>query len=254
MVAAVRFACGAGGADRAEARVREAAARGARLILIPELFEGPCFRIDEAPAHFARARPFEGTPSSPASPRWRRSSASCCRSPSSRRPGRRISTPLRRRTPTGAGSAATASPTSPTGRIGVGICRDQRFPESARAMALERAEAPLDPAAIDSEPQAPGLDSRPRWETAMRGHAGANLARLLAADRIGTKRQGGREATSYRSSFITDGARTLLAQADRDDEAVILAALDLGAMAGARAAWGLFRDRRPDLYGRLARL
>jgi N-carbamoylputrescine amidase len=141
------------------------------------------------------------------------------------------------------------------GRVGVGICWDQWFPEAARAMALQGAELLLYPTAIGSEPPAPGYDSRPHWETVMRGHAAANILPLAAANRIGTETApDGTSVTFYGSSFIAGPTGDLLASASRDREEVLLATVDLAASAELRRSWGVFRDRRPDLYGGLARL
>jgi N-carbamoylputrescine amidase len=141
------------------------------------------------------------------------------------------------------------------GRIGVGICWDQWFPECARAMALMGAELLLYPTAIGSEPPAPGYDSQPHWQTVMRGHAGANLVPVAASNRIGSERaEDGTEVTFYGSSFLADWTGAVVASAGRDSEEVVTASFDLDEIAGFRAAWGLFRDRRPELYGALGTL
>jgi N-carbamoylputrescine amidase len=136
----------------------------------------------------------------------------------------------------------------------VAICWDQWFPESARAMALMGAEVLLYPSAIGSEPADPAWNSQPHWETVMRGHSGANLMPLVATNRIGTEPQGGRQVTFYGSSFIAGPTGELLAKASRDREEVVVATVDLDACAELRAGWGVFRDRRPEHYGRLAAL
>ena len=141
------------------------------------------------------------------------------------------------------------------GRIGLGICWDQWFPEAARAMALVGAEMLLFPTAIGSEPPNPGYDSQPHWEAVMRGHAGANIMPVVAANRIGREvAPGGREVTFYGSSFIADQTGALVAKAGREEQAVLSATLDLDAIADLRASWGLFRDRRPETYGANARI
>jgi len=141
------------------------------------------------------------------------------------------------------------------GRIGVGICWDQWFPEAARAMALAGAEVLLYPTAIGSEPPAPGYDSQPHWEVVMRGHAGANILPVVASNRIGVETAPeGTSVTFYGTSFIADHRGQVLAQAGRDAEAVVTATVDLDAIADLRASWGLFRDRRVDLYGALRSL
>ncbi|OYV33368.1 MAG: N-carbamoylputrescine amidase, partial [Acidocella sp. 20-61-6] len=141
------------------------------------------------------------------------------------------------------------------GRIGVGICWDQWFPETARAMALMGAELLLFPTAIGSEPQDASLDSRDHWQRTMQGHAAANLTPLIASNRIGTElgRQG-TALTFYGSSFIADHTGAKVAEANRTDEGVLTATFDLDAIAHIRASWGVFRDRRPELYGALMTL
>jgi len=121
-------------------------------------------------------------------------------------------------------------------------------------MALKGAEMLVYPTAIGSEPPAPGYDSRPHWETVMRGHAGANIVPLAASNRIGCEAQGGTEVTFDGTSFIADQTGQVVAQAGRDDEAVRVARFDLDAVADLRQSWGAFRDRRPDLYGALGSL
>jgi N-carbamoylputrescine amidase len=130
----------------------------------------------------------------------------------------------------------------------VGICWDQWFPEAARAMALMGAEALLYPTAIGSEPPpSPPLDSRDHWRRTMQGHAAANIMPVIASNRIGTERLS-TEITFYGSSFIADQTGALMAEMDRSSEGVITARFDLDAVAEQRKSWGLFRDRRPELY------
>lgn len=142
------------------------------------------------------------------------------------------------------------------GKIGVGICWDQWFPETARAMAVKGAELLFYPTAIGSEPILE-CDSMPHWRRAMQGHAAANLMPVIAANRIGTEEvvpceeNGGQKSalTFYGSSFITDQTGELVAEADRKTEQVILATFDLNEMQENRLSWGIFRDRRPECYG-----
>ncbi len=137
------------------------------------------------------------------------------------------------------------------GNIGVGICWDQWFPEAARIMALKGADLLLYPTAIGSEPdEAGGLDTRDLWRRAMLGHAVSNVAYVAAANRVG--REG--DATFYGSSFISDHTGELLADADRTSETILVADLDLAAARTRRAGWGFFRDRRPELYRALLTL
>ncbi|KDN26488.1 carbon-nitrogen hydrolase [Vibrio fortis] len=140
------------------------------------------------------------------------------------------------------------------GTFGAGICWDQWFPELARSLALHGAEAIFYPTAIGSEPQDPTLDSRDHWQRTMQGHSAANLVPVIASNRVGTELDDGIETTFYGSSFITDHTGGKLAEAPREGEAIIYAEVDLAATAQARHSWGLFRDRRPDLYGSVCKL
>ncbi|HIF5581461.1 TPA: N-carbamoylputrescine amidase [Vibrio parahaemolyticus] len=140
------------------------------------------------------------------------------------------------------------------GKFGVGICWDQWFPELARSLALHGAEAIFYPTAIGSEPQDPTLDSREHWQRTMQGHSAANLVPVIASNRVGTEIDDGIETTFYGSSFITDHTGAKIAEAPREGETIIYAEIDLAATAKARHAWGLFRDRRPDLYTSVGKL
>ncbi|MEM7271322.1 MAG: nitrilase-related carbon-nitrogen hydrolase, partial [Pseudomonadota bacterium] len=132
------------------------------------------------------------------------------------------------------------------GRIGVGICWDQWFPEAARAMALMGADVLLYPTAIGSEPQDPTINSLPHWRRAMQGHAAANMSVLAASNRVAAETVGD-GITFYGGSFIADETGALIADMG-GDVGVALAEFDLDAIAKMRRAWGLFRDRRPDCY------
>lgn len=134
------------------------------------------------------------------------------------------------------------------GTIGVGICWDQWFPEAARCMALLGAEILLYPTAIGSEPVLQ-TDSKPHWQRCMQGHAAANIMPVVASNRIGHEVQKNSEMTFYGSSFIADETGGLVAEADRETEGVITAEFDLDAIAQKRREWGVFRDRRPEMYG-----
>ncbi|EGR0921035.1 N-carbamoylputrescine amidase [Vibrio parahaemolyticus] len=140
------------------------------------------------------------------------------------------------------------------GKFGVGICWDQWFPELARSLALHGAEAIFYPTAIGSEPQDTTLDSRDHWQRTMQGHSAANLVPVIASNRVGTEVDDGIETTFYGSSFITDHTGAKIAEAPREGETIIYAEIDLAATAKARHAWGLFRDRRPDLYTSVGKL
>jgi N-carbamoylputrescine amidase len=140
------------------------------------------------------------------------------------------------------------------GTIGVAICWDQWFPESARAMALLGAEILFYPTAIGAEPQDATIDSRDHWQRAMQGHAASNIMPLVASNRTGTEQGERWSVTYYGSSFITDHTGAILKQADRTQESILTATFDLDAIRDYRTAWGVFRDRRPELYGPLMTL
>ena len=134
------------------------------------------------------------------------------------------------------------------GKIGVGICWDQWFPEAARSMALLGAELICYPTAIGSEP-ALEIDSKDHWQRCMQGHAAANLIPVLASNRIGTETEGESSMTFYGSSFITDETGGIVEEADRTTETVLVHTFDLDETALRRREWGVFRDRRPEMYG-----
>jgi N-carbamoylputrescine amidase len=139
------------------------------------------------------------------------------------------------------------------GKIGVGICWDQWFPECARAMTLLGAEVLLYPTAIGSEPHDPGLDTSAPWQRAMQGHAVSNVIPVAAANRIGTEKGLGTPQTFYGSSFIADTRGDLVEKFGKNEEGVLVHRFDLDDLARTRAAWGFFRDRRPDLGPTLKR-
>ncbi len=134
------------------------------------------------------------------------------------------------------------------GVLGAGICWDQWFPEVARSCALAGAEAMLYPTAIGSEPQDPTLDSSGHWQRVMAGHAAANIVPVIASNRVGVEEDDGVSTTFYGKSFIADHTGEIVAEAGNDEE-ILVGTFDLDAIATYRRSWGLFRDRRPDLYG-----
>lgn len=146
------------------------------------------------------------------------------------------------------------------GKIGAGICWDQWFPETARCLVLAGAELVFYPTAIGSEPILE-CDSMPHWRRCMQGHAAANLVPVIAANRVGEEcvepceENAGQESalTFYGSSFMTDETGEIIAQASRDGEELISAVYDLDKIAENRMSWGLFRDRRPHMYEAIAR-
>ena len=262
----------------AERLVRDAAARGAQIILIPELFEGPYFCKDQLPEHLGRARELDGHPTVEHFSRVAAELDVVLPLSVYERAGQALfntvvvvdadGSPLghyrKSHIPDGPGYTEKYyfSPGDTGFRvwhtkhatIGVGICWDQWFPESARCMALLGAEVLLYPTAIGSEPPDPSWDSSGHWQRVMQGHAGANLMPLVAANRFGHEVGETCDITFYGSSFIADNTGAKVAEAGRDGEAVIVATFDRDALRTQRAAWGLFRDRRPELYGPITTL
>lgn len=281
-VAATQFACVwdlPANAARAEALVRAAAAKGAQVILVQELFAAPYFCIEERAEYFPLAAPMQGHPLIaqfsalaaelgvvlPCSYFEKAGQAHFNSVAMIDSDGTVLGNYRKTHIPQGPGYEEKYyfSPgdtgykvwDTAFGRIGVGICWDQWFPECARSMALQGAEMLLYPTAIGSEPPAPGYDSQPHWEICMRGHAGANIMPVIASNRIGTEvAPEGTSVTFYGSSFISDHTGQLVAKASRDTEEVLVATFDLDAIAALRASWGLFRDRRPETYGAVATL
>ncbi|MBC2835706.1 N-carbamoylputrescine amidase [Paragemmobacter straminiformis] len=275
-LAATQFACSwdlPANADKAEELIRRAAKNGAQLVLIQELFAAPYFCITQRAEYFDLALPAENHPLIARFSTLARELGVVLPLSFFEKAGQAHYNSLamidadgavqgiyrKSHIPQGPGYEEKYyfSPgdtgfrvwDTAVGRIGVGICWDQWFPEAARAMALQGAEMLLYPTAIGSEPPAPGYDSQPHWEMVMRGHAAANIMPVIASNRIGTETAPeGTAVTFYGSSFITDHTGQLAAKATRDGEEVLLATLDLDAIALLRRSWGLFRDRRTDLY------
>jgi N-carbamoylputrescine amidase len=133
-------------------------------------------------------------------------------------------------------------------KIGIGICWDQWFPEAARIMALKGAEILLYPTAIGSEPADNTVNSKEHWQTCMQGHSACNMIPVVASNRVGRESFNNSNITFYGSSFITDNKGSVIAQSNTEDEAIISTSFDLELYKQQRAAWGLFRDRRPSQY------
>ncbi len=282
-VAAMQFACG-WDIDRniatAERLVRDAAKRGAQIILIQELFETPYFCIEQDSRHLRVA-------TSVTDNRAIRHFAPIARELGVVLPisffekannsyfnsiaildadGSNLGVYRKAHIPNGPGYQEKNyfSP-GDTGfkvwdtkyaRIGVGICWDQWFPETARSMALMGAELLFFPTAIGSEPPpALPVNSRDHWQRAQQGHAAANLTPVIVSNRIGTERAlqdpDNLYIRFYGSSFIADATGAKIAESDEETEAVITAKFDLERTAELRNNWFVFRDRRPDLYGAL---
>jgi N-carbamoylputrescine amidase len=253
---------------RVEGHVRSAAARGAQVVLPPELFEGPYFCREENADWFAQARPLADDEAVarmrvvarelgvvvPVSFFERAGQAYYNSVAIVDADGEVLGTYRKSHIPDGPGyEEKFYFRPGDTGfrvwktkhaSIGVGICWDQWFPESARAMMLLGAELLFYPTAIGSEPHDPDLDTRDPWQRAMIGHAVSNVVPVVAANRTGD--EGGQ--VFYGSSFIADQRGDKVAELGRADEGVVVASFDVAALARTRASWGFFRDRRPELY------
>lgn len=264
--------------DIAEALVRDAAAKGAQVILLQELFAAAYFCKNQNPEHFDLAHPRDGHPflgrmSSlakklgvvlPVSFFERAGPAYFNSIVMLDADGSDLGLYRKSHIPQGPGyeekyffsSGDTGFRVWDTAyaKIGVGICWDQWFPEAARAMALLGAEALLYPTAIGSEPENPDHDSQPHWETVMRGHAAANIMPVMASNRIGVETECDTSVTFYGSSFIAGEMGQMITAASRDVQEVLTATFDLDKIVELRRSWGLFRDRRVDLYGCLQSL
>jgi N-carbamoylputrescine amidase len=285
-VAATQMSCDwnvAGNIAKAEKLVREAAARGAQVILLPELFEAPYFCIEQDNRHLNLA-------TTPGDNRAVRHFSNVARELGVVLPisfferagqvffnsiaiidadGRNLGLYRKSHIPNGPGYQEKTyfSPgdtgfkvwDTRFGRIGVGICWDQWFPETARSMALMGAELLLFPTAIGSEPPpAVPVNSRDHWQRTQQGHAAANLMPLIASNRYGLEQSlqdpEGLYIRFYGSSFIADSMGAKVAEAGEEGDAVLTATFDLEALAQMRNNWFVFRDRRPDLYGNLVTL
>lgn len=282
-VAAIQMACSPDAAENrrtAEAMVRQAAGNGAQIILLPELFETPYFCQERRYASYGLAT----TPAeNPAIAQLRKVAAEL-----------QVVLPVSFYEKAGTALYNSIAIIDADGsvlgiyrkthipddhfyqekfyftpgdtgfkvwntryaRIGVGICWDQWFPESARCMALMGAEILFYPTAIGSEPIL-DCDSMPHWRRCMQGHAAANIMPLIAANRIGTEtvkptpdnQNQSSSLTFYGSSFIADETGALVEQADRENDAVLTHTFDLDEIREMRSSWGVFRDRRPEMYG-----
>jgi len=259
--------------SRIEALVREAAARGARVVLTPELFESRYFPRVKDEAAFDLAAPAEGHPTIrrmqrlaeelgvvlPVSFFEEADGAFYNSLAVVDADGTELGVYRKSHIPDGPGyeEAFYFRPgntgfrvwNTRHGRLGVGVCWDQWFPETARAMALLGAELLLYPTAIGTEPATPEEDSKDPWRRVMRGHAVANAMPVAAANRIGTEDG----LTFYGSSFICDHRGEVVAELGRHEQGIAVATFDPDALRQYRANWDFFRDRRPDLYGVLSR-
>lgn len=132
--------------------------------------------------------------------------------------------------------------------IGIGICWDQWYPETARALSLMGAELIFYPTAIGSEPQDSSIDSSEHWQRCMQGHSGSNMVPVIASNRVGAELIEDSTITFYGSSFITDCTGKKIKEANKTEETILVEEFDLDEIEKKRSSWGMFRDRRPDLY------
>ncbi len=269
--------------NKAEEKIREAAAGGANVILLPELFSGWYFCQQRRYDFYALANPVGEDPAVQMGMRLAAelgvvlpisfyekdrntlyNSAACIDADGSllgvyrktHIPDDHYYQEKFYFTP---GNTGFRTFDTKFGVLGIGICWDQWFPETARSLALAGAQLLLFPTAIGSEPVLE-CDSAPHWQRCMQGHAAANLMPVAAANRIGTEtvsptRDNGGQSSSlrfYGHSFLTDETGAILAQAGEEEEEILICAYDLSQIARKRLEWGLFRDRRPECYGIIA--
>lgn len=280
-LAATQMSCSwdkAGNIDKAEALVREASGQGANIVLIQELFETPYFCIEQAHKHFDLATSAEDNAAiahfSPVAKElgvvlpisfFERAGQSFFNSlaivdADGTVPGvyRKSHIPndvgYQEKLYFSPGDTGFRVWDTAFGKIGAAICWDQWFPEAARAMVLQGAEMLLYPTAIGTELVRPDANCIPHRQTVMQGHAGANLVPVAASNRVGAETATGNENLQmefFGGSFISDHHGQKVVEAAREDGKVLIASFDLDAIAETRRYWGVFRDRRPDLYGSL---
>jgi len=258
--------------SKAESFVREAAEAGAKIILLPELFEGLYFCKDMDKHYFSWAKSREGHPLLHSFSQLAKELEVVILVSYFEKSGDDYFNSLvvmdadgtiqqnyrKTHIPDGPGyeekfyfkPGNTGFKVWDTayGRIGAGICWDQWFPETARSLALMGAELIFYPTAIGSEPEIGG-DSKDHWQRVQMGHAAANTTPVIAANRIGVEEGESCSLTFYGSSFMTDMTGEKIAEATRDREEIIYASYDLQMNAEHKAYWGLFKDRRPECYG-----
>ena len=258
------------------ALVEQAAAKGARIVLPPELFSAPYFCKVEDDALFATARPVHEHPAVVAMKALAKKLGVVIPTSFFERDGHHYYNTLAMIDAGGEILGTYRKSHIPDGpgyeekfyfrpgndgfkvwdvcgtRIGVGICWDQWYPETARVLALNGAELLFYPTAIGSEPKDAEMDTSRMWRRAMIGHAVSNCMPVIAANRIGLETEcGGAGQAFYGHSFICDQWGDMLAEYGAEEHGALVATLDLAAAAKHRASWGFFRDRRPQLYGRI---
>jgi len=280
-IAATQMACSddkSENIDKAEKLVREAASQGAQIILIQELFEDLYFCQEEKPEHIEKAVELENSTLVrhftkiakelnvvlPISFFERKNQARFNSVAVIDADGTNLGIYRKTHIPDGPGyeekfyfnpgDTGFKVWNTKYAKIGIGICWDQWFPETARCLAVMGAEVLFFPTAIGTEPQDPTYDSKDHWQICMQGHAAVNIMPVVASNRIGTETFEKSDIIFYGSSFITDNKGQKIAEMDRTTEGVIVEEFDLEAFQKERDAWGLFRDRRPEKYGPLMTL
>lgn len=262
--------------QKAETLVRKAAEQGANIILLQELFETPYFCQKEKAEYYKYARSLEENKAVnhfkkiakeldvvlPISYYEKKNNARYNSLAVIDANGEVLGTYRKSHIPDGPGyeekfyfnPGDTGFKVWDTkyGKFGVGVCWDQWYPEAARCMVLMGAEMLFYPTAIGSEPQDSTIDSRDHWQTVMLGHAASNLVPVIASNRIGVEDDEDSSITFYGSSFIAGPQGNKLKEADRTEETVLVEEFDLDALDIQRIEWGIFRDRRPELYKLIA--
>ena len=274
-VAATQMSCSCNideNINKAETLVRDAAKKGAQIILIQELFETPYFCQKEKSDYYTYATELEHNKAinhlkkiakelNVVLPISFYEKKNCARYNSLAvidANGEVLGTYRKSHIPDGPGyeekfyfnpgDTGFKVWNTKYGKIGVGICWDQWYPEAARCMTLMGAEILFYPTAIGSEPQDQSIDSKDHWQTCMLGHAAANLLPVIASNRIGVEEDEDSKITFYGSSFIAGPQGNKIIEANRTEETVLVAEFDLDQLEIQRTEWGIFRDRRPDLY------
>ncbi len=280
-VAATQMACSNEtdkNVSNAEKLVRQAASEGAQIILIQELFESQYFCMDQKEELFELSKPFENHPTIkkfselakelkvvlPVSFFEKANRAHYNSVAIVDADGSILGKYRKSHIPDGPGyqekfyfnpgDTGFRVWNTKYAKIGVGICWDQWFPEAARSMVLSGAELLLYPTAIGGEPEDDGFDSSDMWQRAMIGHAASNQIPVIASNRIGTEKGIDIENFFYGRSFITNHVGDKIAEGSRDREEVLIGKINLSEAETLRNVWGVFRDRRPDLYKGLLNL
>jgi len=264
--------------ETAETLVHQAADAGAQIVLIQELFETPYFCIDKQNRHFDLAHTLKNQPTIKRMQKLARERELVLPISFFERAGQAYYNAIAIIDADGSVTGHYRKSHIPNfslyeekfyfspgdtgfrvfetryGCIGVAICWDQWFPEAARAMVLQGAEMLFYPTAIGSELHDPNLDSKDHWQRVMQGHASANLVPVVASNRIGQESSESLSMDFYGSSFIADHVGALVEEADRHSQQVLTHMFDLAEIREYRRDWGVFRDRRPDLYKSLLTL